>query len=122
MREPGAAHVVSALQDSGPAVQSAGTQPFGERYAEPEVLGLVIAFDEIDEIRGHGIVVVEPESDSDVVRGGFGSGENRDGGEERLLHRRTRQECRLDVGIRGQQLSQPVGEGFGQLVGSEDNP
>ena len=61
MREPGAAHVVPALPDSGLVVQSAETQPFGERYAEPEVSGLAIAFDIVDEIGHHDIVVVEPE-------------------------------------------------------------
>ena len=121
MREPGAAHVVPALPDSDPAVQLAEAQPLGERYAEAEVLGLAIAFDAVDEIGGHGIVVVEPESDSDIVRNGFGRGEIRDGGGERLLHRRRRQDCRVDVGIRRQQLVQPVGEGFGQFVGSQDN-
>ena len=61
MREPGAAHAVPVLPDSGPAVQSAETQPFGERYAQPEVLGLAIAFDAVGGIGSRGNVVVEPE-------------------------------------------------------------
>ena len=71
MRQPSAAHVVPALSDSGPAVKPAESEPFGERYAEPAVLGLSIALHLVREIGGH-VVVVEPEGDSDIVRGGFG--------------------------------------------------
>ena len=39
----------------------------------------------VDEIGGHGVVVVELEGDSDVVCGGSASGQIGDGGVERLL-------------------------------------
>ena len=120
MRRPRAAHVVSALPNSGSALKSAESEPFGERHAESEVLGLSIALHVVDEIGGHGVVVVEPEGDPDLVRGGFGRREFRHGGGERLLHGRRRQECRVDVGMRRQGLVQAIGEGLGQLVGSQD--
>ena len=82
MRRPCAAHVVPALPDFGPAVKPAETEPFGERCAEPEVLGLSIALNAVDEIGCCGIVV-EPEGDSDIVRGRIGWRESRYGGGER---------------------------------------
>ena len=61
MRRPCAAHVVPALPDFGPAVKPAESESFGERYAEPEVLGLSIALHAVDEIGCCGGGVFEPE-------------------------------------------------------------
>ena len=120
MGQAGGGHVMPALPDSGPAVQPAKSQPLGERDAVSEVLGLSIALYVVDEIGGHGVVVVEPEGDSGVVRGGPASGQIGDGGGERLLRGQRRQERRMDVGIGRKGFFQAVGEGPGQLVGGQD--